>query len=100
MTIRYDFGTDENGHDDYWNLFVYCHGPNDGEDASDPYELATSWQHQHYAADGRDLCDDYSTELHDTRAALIRYLFYAAPPAFEETDQQPSQKEMTDVWVD
>lgn len=100
MVIRYDFGTDRHGHDDYWNLFVYCHGPNDGEDASDCYELATAWQHQHYTADGHDDCDDYSTEIHDSRADLLRYLFYALPPEFDETDEQPTAEEMTDVWVD
>jgi len=100
MTIRYDFGTDKHGYDDYWNLFVYCHGPNDCEDASDCYELATAWQHQHYDRDGRDLCDDYGTEMHDSRAALIGYLFYANPPQFEDTDQEPTEKQMTDVWVD
>lgn len=100
MIVRYDFGRDAHGHDDYWNLFVYCHGPNDGEDASDCYELATAWQHQHYDSDGRDLCDDYATEMHQSRAALLRYLFYQAPQEFDETDERVSHEQMTDVWVD
>ena len=99
MIVRYDLGRDAHGHEDYWNLFVYCHGPND-QDGRDCYELATAWQHVHYDADGRDLCDDYSTEFHKSRADLLRTLFYKAAPQFDETDEEPTWQRIESVWVD
>ena len=99
MIVRYDFGRDEHGHDDYWNLFVYCHGPND-QDGRDCYELATAWQHVHCNEDGRDDTDDYGTEFHQSRADLLRTLFYKDAPQFEETDEEPAWHDIESVWVD
>ena len=78
---------------------MYCTGPND-QDGDDYLSLATAWQHVWTDSDGRDATDDYGTEEHPTRAALVRYLFYAGPQEFDETDETVVWQRMTDVWVE
>ena len=97
MIIRYESETGDT--ENYWNLFVYCTGPND-QDGDDYLSLATAWQHVWTDSDGRDATDDYGTEEHPTRAALVRYLFYGEPQEFDETDEKVVWQRMTDVWVD
>ena len=97
MVIRYESETGDT--ENYWNLFVYCTGPND-QDGDDYLSLATAWQHVWTDSDGRDATDDYGTEEHPTRAALVRYLFYGEPQEFDETDETVVWQRMTDVWVD
>ena len=97
MVIRYESTTGDE--DNYWNLFVYCTGPNDRDD-DDYLSLRTSWQHVWTDEDGKDATDDYGSEEHETRAALLRYLFYDDAQEFDETDETVSWKRMTDVWVD
>lgn len=97
MVIRYESETGDA--ENYWNLFVYCTGPND-QDGDDYLSLATAWQHVWTDSNGRDATDDYGTEEHPTRAALLRYLFYGEPQEFDETDEKVVWQRMTDVWVD
>ena len=97
MVIRYESTTGDE--DNYWNLFVYCEGPNDRDD-DDYLSLRTSWQHVWTDEDGKDATDDYGSEEHETRAALLRYLFYDDAQEFDETDETVSWERITDVWVD
>lgn len=97
MVIRYESTTGDE--ENYWNLFVYCEGPNDHDD-NDYLSLRTSWQHVWTDEDGKDATDDYGSEEHETRAALLRYLFYDDAQEFDETDETVSWERMTDVWVD
>lgn len=97
MVIRYESTTGDE--ENYWNLFVYCEGPND-HDGDDYLSLRTSWQHVWTDEDGKDATDDYGSEEHETRAALLRYLFYDDAQEFDETDETVSWQRMTDVWVD
>ena len=97
MVIRYESTTGDE--ENYWNLFVYCEGPNDRDD-DDYLSLRTSWQHVWTDEDGKDATDDYGSEEHETRAALLRYLFYDDAQEFDETDEMVSWERMTDVWVD
>ena len=97
MVIRYESTTGDE--ENYWNLFVYCTGPNDHDD-NDYLSLRTSWQHVWTDEDGKDATDDYGSEEHETRAALLRYLFYGDAQEFDETDETVSWERMTDVWVD
>ena len=97
MVIRYESTTGDE--DNYWNLFVYCEGPNDHDD-DDYLSLRTSWQHVWTDEDGKDATDDYGSEEHETRAALLRCLFYDDAQEFDETDETVSWERITDVWVD
>jgi hypothetical protein len=97
MVIRYESTTGDE--ENYWNLFVYCEGPNDRDD-DDYLSLRTSWQHVWTDEDGKDATDDYGSEEHETRAALLRYLFYDDAQDFDETDETVSWERITDVWVD
>lgn len=97
MVIRYESETGDE--ENYWNLFVYCEGPND-HDGDDYLSLRTSWQHVWTDENGKDATDDYGSEEHETRAALLRYLFYDDAQEFDETDETVSWERMTDVWVD
>lgn len=97
MVIRYESET--GNEDNYWNLFVYCEGPNDHDD-DDYLSLRTSWQHVWTDCDGKEQIDDYGSEEHETRAALLRYLFYDDAQKFDETDETVSWERITDVWVD
>lgn len=97
MIIRYDSTTGDT--DNYWNLFVYCEGPNDHDD-DDYLSLRTSWQHVWNDEDGKEQIDDYGSEDHETRAALLRYLFYGDAQEFDETDETVNWESITDVWVD
>ena len=97
MVIRYESTTGDT--ENYWNLFVYCEGPND-HDGDDYLSLRTSWQHVWNDEDGKDATDDYGSEEHETRAALLRYLFYDDAQEFDETDETVSWERITDVWVD
>ena len=97
MVVRYECETHDE--ENYWNLFVYCTGPNDLE-GDDYLAVSTAWQHVWTDADGRDATDDYGTQEYQTRTALLRHLFYDEPESFEETDEQPVWERITDVWVD
>ena len=97
MVIRYESTTGDT--DNYWNLFVYCEGPNDHDD-DDYLSLRTSWQHVWTDEDGKEQIDDYWTKEHETRAALLRYLFYDDAQEFDGTDETVSWERITDVWVD
>ena len=96
MVIRYESTTGDT--DNYWNLFVYCEGPNDHDD--DYLSLRTSWQHVWTDSDDKEQIDDYGSEEHETRADLVRYLFYDDAQEFDETDETVSWEHITDVWVD
>lgn len=97
MIVRYESETGDE--ENYWNLFVYCEGPN-GRDDDDFLSLRTAWQHVWLDEDGKDATDDYGSEEHETRAALLRYLFYNDPQEFDETDEKVIWDRITDVWVD
>lgn len=97
MVIRYESTTGDE--ENYWNLFVYCEGPNDRDD-DDYLSLRTSWQHVWNDENGKEQIDDYGSEEHETRAALLRYLFYDDAQEFDETDETVSWERITDVWVD
>ena len=97
MIIRYKSETGDEGN--YWNLFVYCEGPNDRDD-DDYLSLRTSWQHVWNDWNGKEQIDDYRSEEHKTRAALLRYLFYGDAQEFKNTDEKVSWERITDVWVD
>lgn len=97
MVIRYESatGTESN----YWNLFVYCTGPND-QDGDDYLAVSTAWQHVWQDSLGNDATDDYGTKDYLTRGALLRHLFYGDPERFEDTNEMPIWERITDVWVD
>ena len=97
MVIRYESETGDT--DNYWNLFVCCEGPNDHDD-DDYLSLRTSWQHVWTDEDGKEQIDDYWTKEHETRAALLRYLFYDDAQEFDGTDETVNWERITDVWVD
>ena len=97
MVIRYESETGDT--ENYWNLFVYCEGPNDHDD-DDYLSLRTSWQHVWTDEDGKEQIDDYGSEEHETRAALLRYLFYDDAQEFDDTDEMVNWERITDVWVD
>ena len=97
MVIRYESTTGDT--ENYWNLFVYCEGPNDHDD-DDYLSLRTSWQHVWTDEDGKEQIDDYWTKEHETRADLLRYLFYDDAQEFDGTDETVNWERITDVWVD
>ena len=97
MVIRYESETGDT--ENYWNLFVYCEGPNDHDD-DDYLSLRTSWQHVWTDENGKEQIDDYGSEEHETRAALLRYLFYDDAQEFDDTDETVNWERITDVWVD
>ena len=97
MVIRYESETGDE--DNYWNLFVYCTGPNDRND-DDYLAVSMAWQHVWTDENGKDATDDYGTQEYQTRTALLQHLFYDEPEQFEETDETPIWERITDVWVD
>lgn len=92
MIMRY---TNRDNRNDYWNLFIYCEGPNDNGDG-DELSYFGAWQH---CNDDTDDIDDFGTEHWHDRKALFRDRFYIENDIMPE-GWDAEQYTLTTIWVD
>ena len=95
MIVRYQEDPDDE--EDYWNLFLYCTGPNDSTDDKDFLAIRGAWQHVWYTPDGKEDIDDYDMMEWNSRRECMQYLFYT--PA-DELHPRPDNMYMTQIWVE
>ena len=95
MIVRYQEDPDDE--EDYWNLFLYCTGPNDSTDDKDFLAIRGAWQHVWYTPDGKEDIDDYDMMEWNSRRECMQYLFYT--PGGED-NPRPDNMYMTQIWVE
>ena len=95
MIVRYQEDPDDE--EDYWNLFLYCTGPNDSTDDKDFLAIRGAWQHVWYDENGKEDIDDYDMMEWNSRRECMQYLFYT--PGGEE-NPRPDNMYMTQIWVE
>ena len=95
MIVRYQEDPDDE--EDYWNLFLYCTGPNDSTDDKDFLAIRGAWQHVWYDENGKEDIDDYDFMEWNSRRECMQYLFYT--PGGED-NPRPDNMYMTQIWVE
>ena len=95
MIVRYQEDPDDE--EDFWNLFLYCTGPNDSTDDKDFLAIRGAWQHVWYDENGKEDIDDYDMMEWNSRRECMQYLFYTPG---DESNPRPDNIHMDYVCVD